>query len=311
LKSITALIADHELQSVDLGGYYPCETAYVHGTDEAHPFENWTEMPGGSVTMSFADALRMSCDTFFYRFGSEFYQYWVDHQLSENAQPLQAALRAWGFESPTGIDLPGEQPGLVPDAAWAAEHPELFEDGRWQPFGDILTMTGAGNIAVTPMQLATAYAAIANGGRLCKPYLVERVTAAADGSPVEEARSRCGNRLPYAEEDLRYIRTALEGVVTGGTASCAFNGFPLSSVPVAGKTGTAERGNPEQFQDTSWFASIVGPSDEPGYVVVSMVEQGGFGAQVAAPITRAIIERVEGLGDTPQPGCSGQDTEDR
>jgi penicillin-binding protein 2 len=316
LKAITALIADHDLPDVDLHSLYPCVTTYVHGTDELHPFSNWESMPGGSVTMSFADALRMSCDTFFYRFGSEFYQYWVDHQLSENAQPLQASLRGWGFESPTGIDLPGEDVGLVPDAAWAEaqaaeDTPDIFEDGRWLPFGDILTMTGAGNITVTPMQLAVAYGAIANGGHLCQPYVLDHVTS-ADDRIVDQTKERCGNKLPYAVDDLGYIRDALQSVVTSGTASCAFSGFPLGQVPVAGKTGTAERGNPEQFQDTSWFAAIVGPDDQPGYVVVTMVEQGGFGAQVAAPITRAVIERVEGLGDTPQSSCSGDpDTEDR
>lgn len=307
LKSVTALIADQALDDVDLQGSYPCVTSYVHGTDTVHPFRNWEPVSGRSI--SFADALRMSCDTFFYRFGSEFYQYYLDHQLSPNAQPLQAALRAWGFEAPTGIDLPAEATGLVPDAPWASEHPELFENGEWLPFGDILTMTGAGNIRVTPLQLAVAYGAIANGGRLCRPYLVERITD-ADGVLVKDPNARCSQRLPYPGEDLSYVRHALAEVVTGGTAACAFSGFPTSAVPVAGKTGTAERGS-DRFQDTSWFAAMVGPVDEPDYVIVTMVEQGGFGAQVAAPITRAIIEGIEGLGETTRPGCSGQSTQDR
>jgi penicillin-binding protein 2 len=308
LKSITGLIAAKELPDVDLHGYYPCVTSYVHGTDTLHPFENWEPVPGNPIT--FSEALRMSCDTFFYRFGSEFYQYWVDHQLSPNSQPLEEDLRQWGFEQPTGIDVGGEATGLVPDAKWAEDHPELFEAGRWQPFGDILTMTGSGNITVTPMQLAVAYGAIANGGRLCRPYVVQSITD-PNGKTLEDTPAHCGRKLPYAPEDLSYIRQALAGVVSGGTASCAFSGFPLSEVPVAGKTGTAERGSPDQFQDTSWFAAMVGPTEHPDYVVVTMVEQGGFGAQVAAPITRAIIERIEGLGDTPQPGCYSQDTQDR
>jgi penicillin-binding protein 2 len=304
-KSITALITAQQ-GFANLYGYYPCTTSYVHGIDEEHPFFNWTETPGNSI--SFADALRQSCDTFFYQFGSKYFQHYVDHQLSNDAQPLQKGIRQWGFGAPTGVDLPLESSGQIPDAQFAAAHPELYEDGRWQPFGDILTMTGAGDLQVTPLQLASAYAAIANGGHLCRPHLVERIED-ADGKVVKVPGSGCDRTLPYSQRDLGYIRGALANVVSGGTASCAFSGFPLSQIPVAGKTGTAERGT-ETYQDTSWFASMVGPTADPDYVVVTMVEQGGFGAQVAAPITRGIIEEIEGLGYQPRYGCVLPSTED-
>jgi penicillin-binding protein 2 len=93
---------------------------------------------------------------------------------------------------------------------------------------------------------------------------------------------------------MTYIRQALEGVVSGGTASCAFSGFPLDQVPVAGKTGTAERGSPDQFQDTSWFAAMV-PAYDPQYVIIAMVEQGGHGSTSAAPIVRQVIEGLYGI----------------
>lgn len=297
-KPITSLIAVKQ-GFASLGGYYPCTTEYVHGTDVLHPFENWEPY---NATISFQKAIEISCDTFFERFGSMFYNYYVEHQLSADAQPLQKALRTtWGFGGPTRLDLPGETSGVIPDAAYAAEHPELYEEGRWQPFGDILTMIGAGNVAVTPLQLATAYVAIANGGHLCRPYLVGQITD-EDGDVVKTPAPRCGKTLPYPAPSLAYLRNALASVVSGGTAACTFSGFPLSQVPVAGKTGTAERGSP-RFQDTSWFVAVVGPTDAPDYVVVTMVEQGGFGAQTAAPITRHVIERIEGLGPTPAPGC--------
>jgi penicillin-binding protein 2 len=95
-------------------------------------------------------------------------------------------------------------------------------------------------------------------------------------------------------------------VATGGTAACAFAGFPTSQVAVAGKTGTAERTG---FQDTSWFASMVGPDpDHPQYVIVTMVEQGGFGGQTAAPITRRVIDALyPTIGDASQPSCTSSD----
>jgi penicillin-binding protein 2 len=95
-------------------------------------------------------------------------------------------------------------------------------------------------------------------------------------------------------------------VGTGGTAACAFAGFPTSEVAVAGKTGTAERTG---FQDTSWFASMVGPDpDHPQYVIVTMVEQGGFGGQAAAPITRQVIDALyPTIGDASQPSCTSSD----
>lgn len=298
-KPITGLVALHQ-GLLSLSNYYPCTTTYVHGTDTAHPFTNW-EVYQGSISL--AKALEISCDTFFEPFGSDFYTYYLNHQLSPNAQPLQRALHAaWGFGSPTGLDLPGEASGTIPDAAYAKAHPELYYKGNWEPFGDILMMIGAGNIAVTPLQLADAYAAIANGGHLCRPYLVDKV-ADPLGNVVLQRAPRCNKRLPYTAEQLQYIRSALATVVTSGTASCPFSGFPLAQVPVMGKTGTAERGT-TKFQDTSWFASMVGPVSAPDYVVVTMVEQGGFGSQTAAPITRNIIEQISGLGVTPRSGCA-------
>jgi penicillin-binding protein 2 len=96
----------------------------------------------------------------------------------------------------------------------------------------------------------------------------------------------------------------LQGVVTSGTAQCAFQGFPFSRVAVAGKTGTAEREAGKQ--DTSWFASMVGPDPEhPQYVIVTMVEQGGFGGQTAAPITRQVIDGLyPNIGDASHPSCT-------
>ncbi len=227
----------------------------------------------------------------------------MNNQLGENGQVLQKRLREWGFGAPSGLDLPAEAPGLVPDAAYAEAHPDRYPFG-WNPGGDILTMIGSGDLQATPLQMARAYAAIANGGRLCRPHLMDRIET-SDGRVLRNPPDRCTKTLPYSAGELSYIRNALASVVTSGTAACAFNGFPLSQVSVMGKTGTAERGSSE-FQDTSWFAAMVGPVDHPDYVVVTMVEQGGFGGNVAAPITRDVIERLEGISpvDSPHFGCA-------
>jgi penicillin-binding protein 2 len=294
-KPITALSA------MDAGiaspyGSYLCSTDYTSPNDKSGTvFTNWEP---SNTYMSIATALQDSCDTVFYRFGSAFYQLYVDNQLSSDGQVFQDELRRWGFGTPTGVDLPAEAAGLVPDAKWAAANPQQFPYG-FVPGIDILTAIGSTYISATPLQMAQAYAAIANGGHLCRPHVVSKIVN-AQGRTVKQVGSHCGQTLPYTQSQLQYVRNALASVVASGTASCPFLGFPLSQVPVAGKTGTAER---QGFQDTSWFAAMVGPTAHPNYVVITMVEQGGFGSQVAAPITRDVIERIEGLTNTPKPGC--------
>ena len=299
-KPITGLAAVKEgFASLSSGSYYDCSSTYTSPGDESGTeFHNWTTANLGY--MSIAEALRISCDTVFYRFGTPFWAHYAENQGSPDAEILQRDLRDWGFGTQTGIDLPAEATGLVPDAAWAEANPKLFPFGP-VPGLDIRTMIGSTYVTATPLQMAEAYAAIANGGHLCRPHIVESVRA-PDGSVVKAPDAKCDRTLPYAPTQLTYIRNALATVTTGGTAACPFTGFPFSQVAVAGKTGTAER---PTHQDTSWFVAMVGaPGQEPDYVVATMVEQGGFGSQVAVPITRSIIERLSGLGETPHPGCA-------
>ncbi len=299
-KAITSLVAVNA-GVASLSGGYDCSSTYTHPGDTSETvFTNWAP---SDTYMSLHEALRVSCDTVFYRFGSEFYSRFLENQLGVKGHVLQGDLRSWGFGAPTGIDLPFEAGGLVPDSDFAASRPDLYPFG-WSPGGDILTMIGAGDISATPLQMARAYAAIANGGRLCRPHLVDQLVS-PDGTIVRDPGGRCDRTLGATGPQLDYVRSALASVVSSGTASCAFNGFPLSSIPVMGKTGTAERGTPK-FQDTSWFGAMVAPPGEPAYVVMTMVEQGGFGGQVAAPITRDVIERIEGLDATESPrlGCA-------
>jgi penicillin-binding protein 2 len=298
-KPITGLAAVKEGYA-SLDGFYDCVGTYKQpGDTSGAQFVNWTTADLGY--MSIATALKVSCDTVFDAFGSRFYSTWAANPLGANSDPLQGDLHQWGFEQPTGVDLPSETSGLVPDPAWASTQKTLFPYG-WVPGGDILTMIGSGNVLVTPLQLARAYAAIANGGHLCTPHLVDQIIDGTDGSVAKKVGGDCDQTVPYSADQLSYIRGALRSVVQGGTATCAFSGYPFSQVAVAGKTGTAERANK---QDTSWFASMVGPNpDKPDYVIVTMVEQGGFGGQTAAPITRQVIDGLyPKIGDASSPSC--------
>jgi penicillin-binding protein 2 len=284
----------------DLGGYYPCPPEYTFpGDTSGTVFHNWTTANVG--TISIAQALKVSCDTVFYGFGGDFYGRYVSDQLGVDPIPLQKDLRQFGFGRATGIDLPTEAEGLIPTPEWkdgfAVDNPELFNPGEevWLP-GDNIQMTiGQGYVTVTPLQLATAYAALANGGKICTPHLVDRIED-PEGGLVKRVTGHCGRRtLPYTQAELDYINAALATVTqSGGTADLAFSGFPLSDIPVAGKTGTAQR---PPFQDTSWFAAMV-PAGDPQYVVIAMVEQGGHGSTAAAPIVRQIIEGLFGLEET-------------
>ena len=119
-------------------------------------------LPLGSM-MNLARAITISCDTVFDRFGSDFYNQYVQNQLSDSGLLLQNDLREFGFGTPTGIDLPSEGSGLVPDPAWAKTQRALLPDG-WVPGGDILTMIGSTYVMATPLQLAQAYSAGAPAG---------------------------------------------------------------------------------------------------------------------------------------------------
>src|SRR5882757_782291 len=147
---------------------------------------------------------------------------------------------------------------------------------------------GQGYVAVTPLQLANAYVALANGGKLYSPRIGEAIISPT-GKVVRKIKPPLVRRLPVAGSTLAYIRSALADVTTGaGTAAGAFSGFPRGQVCVAGKTGTAEVFNSSV---TSVFASFA-PCAHPKYVVVVMIPNSNFGAEVAAPAVRQIYDDI-------------------
>ncbi|HLA93291.1 MAG TPA: penicillin-binding protein 2 [Actinomycetota bacterium] len=291
------------------GGTYSCPPSWTAPFDESNPeairyvFNNWTSANLGY--MNLATALARSCDTVFYPMGYEYWRGfypppWDDGVEGNDDEPalesLQKDLRAGGLGQPTKVDLPYELGGRVPDSEWKRAiheaYPDDFPDGDWFP-GDFINMTiGQGDTLVTPLQLASAYAALQNDGTLCVPHVLDRVVS-PDDIQLRRYKPRCDETLPFDPKDLRYVRDALTQTVIGnGTAAGAFAGFPFGSVWVAGKTGTAEV---DPKQDFSWFAAMTEAFGEQ-HVVVVLVEQGGHGSTTAAPIARHIIEGLYGIG---------------
>jgi len=274
--------------------YYPCPPSWAVPEDPLHEvFHNWTTANLGSMTL--AQALYDSCDTVFYPIG---YEYWRRYYPPTDPpiEQIQRDLQAFGFGRPTDVDLPFEQEGRVPDAAWKSvvhkRYPKSFPDGRWFP-GDFINMSiGQGDTLVTPLQLAAAYSAIQNGGRACVPHVFARAQE-ADSHVLHSWHARC-RRIPFLQAQVEYVRQALTQTPVQGTAASAFIGFPFSQVQVAGKTGTAQVFGQ---QDYSWFAAMTQAQGKQ-YVVVALVEQGGHGSTTAAPIVRRVIEGLYGLTNT-------------
>jgi penicillin-binding protein 2 len=277
------------------------------------------DTPSNSGPMTLHTALVQSCDTVFYQLG---YDLWrndnrqadIVTSAHEPVQKMQRMELAWGFGRSTGIDLPQESTGTVPTRSWLygfyAQHKKLWcQQGKqygsyaqriaydnchygniWEPGQAVNAAIGQGYVTVTPLQLASAYAALANGGTLYSP----RVGAALvrpDGKVVRRIVPPVVGHLPVAKSVLRYIRHALADVVTQGTAAPAFGGFPLHTVCVAGKTGTAQVAGKLA---TSVFASYA-PCSHPKYVIAMMIPASGYGADVSAPAVRQIWDGIYGL----------------
>jgi penicillin-binding protein 2 len=294
-----------------LHGYYACPPSLMVGN---HQFGNFEGETFGTIDLR--TTLIKSCDTVYYGLAYREWQHDGGTKNTGHARDVFPTMaRAFGFGAPTGIDLPGDAAGQITsrasrladykahraDYCAGAKNPkfgpyrraidqENCTDGMTYRAGDaVLLAIGQGDVTVTPLQLATAYSALANGGTLYSPRLAKALLS-ADGTKVTPIPPAPVRRVPVAADTLAYIRSALTGVTQpGGTAQLAYAGFPPGLV--GGKTGTADV---HDKQPTSWFASFA-PAASPKYVIVAMVTQGGTGGTTAAPITRQIYDGIFGL----------------
>jgi penicillin-binding protein 2 len=277
---------------------------FEYGDPPQH-YQNAKKAVNGSIDMS--DALKVSSDTYFFRLGS----------LAVHGTSIQRWARRLGFGRTTGLDVPGETAGLVPDERWRdTEYGKykacadkahlnygttaaLYKCGGIEKpwtFGDNVNLAvGQGDLQATPLQVAVAYSALANGGTIVRPHVGAAIED-SQGGDIEEFSVKARRKVKINPHDLAVVRDGLRRAVQepGGTSYEVFkNGWNMQRYPVYGKTGTAERGvNPDQ----AWYACWVMDKAHPIVVVVT-VEKGGFGAETAAPAARLILSQWFATGD--------------
>ncbi len=234
--------------------------------------------------LALRQALTVSSDVFFYQLG----QY-----MNEKGMPLQKWGRQLGIGRRTGIDLPAEEPGRLPTPAWRDRwYKQDLTDRPWSVGDNINLSVGQGDLLSNPLQMAVAYAAIANGGRVLRPRLGLRIEDAS-GRALQQLDAPTARRLKISKGNRDAILEGLNGAANGpgGTSTPVFEGFPI---PIAGKTGTAEHlGRPDQ----SWYVALA-PYPNPKYVVAVTDEAGGFGADTAAPMARRILAELLDVHET-------------
>jgi penicillin-binding protein 2 len=287
-----------------------CSSAFQVGN---RAFKNYESGAYGFI--GFDKALEVSCNTFFYRVGYDYWRRYGSDVDDVNAKdPLVAEAKTFGFGKETGIDLPGEASGRIADRKWKrayyesqkdyycklAKHPpkdasdflrrfsrEFCIEGYAYRAGDAVNFAiGQGDTIVTPLQLARAYGALSNGGTLYEPR-VGKAIVDPEGRLVKRIRPKVQAKVGVPKTVIDYIDTALQGVTRQGTMAWRMGGFPLDDVTIRSKTGSAEVYGK---QSTSWVASYT-----KDYVVVMMVSQGGTGSGTSGPAVRAIWESLYGV----------------
>jgi penicillin-binding protein 2 len=276
-------------------------------------FKNYESGAYGYI--GFQKALEVSCNTFFYRIGLNYWQkYGSDVSDVDARDPLVEEAKKFGFGKTTGIDLPGEASGRIADRQWKRDYYESMKDyycevgeepgydflhrfarefcveGFAYRAGDAVNFAiGQGDTVVTPLQLARAYGAIANGGTLYEPR-VGKAIVSPEGELIEEIEPTVQGKVDVPQTDLSFIDQGLKNVATVGTMAWRLVDFPIDKVQIRAKTGSAEVYGK---QSTSWVASYTGD-----YVVVMMVSQGGTGSGTSGPAIRKIYETLYGVKGT-------------
>ncbi|MGJ0153726.1 penicillin-binding protein 2 [Streptomyces sp. CH8.1] len=288
---------------------YPCPSSYSVGNQT---FTNFESQGHGDITIG--RALEVSCDTVYYLIADQ--EWKKDGGIKPKKDPNDWFFKTaheFGLGKRTGIDLPNEVPGRVPDRKWKQDFFDANKDawcrdgkkngsfaekiayencrqGNQLREGDAINYSiGQGDTLVTPLQMASVYSAIANGGTLHQPS-VGKAVVSADGTSVKEIAPKETGKLPMNAKTRDNIDEALAGVATDGSAAWRFGGWPQKQIPMHAKTGTAEV---QGKQTTSWFASYT-----EDYAIVMTISQGGTGSGASGPAVRKIYEAMYGLDPT-------------
>jgi penicillin-binding protein 2 len=324
-KAITYVAADR--YDLPLGGPNAdplARTARCNGTLELPRLNDGSPQirrdwyTGDKGQLDIHGAFEQSCNIYFWSIalGTVQSDLWGD---PERENLIQQTARELGYGTATGIDLSGEASGIVPDR-------ELFEEWKRQQLeeddapvrlaaerlslpspwlgGDLMNLAiGQGEIVSTPLQVAASYAALVNGGFVHRPHVVREIRT-VDGEVEYAAEVETVRDLELDPGLVSSLLTDLNRVVTAGTAAQAFSDFGESLGRVGGKTGTAQsiRGR----DNHAWFAGV-GPIDDPRWVVVIMIEEGGSGGLVAAPVARQVMQYL--MGETLTPIVAGAATD--
>ncbi|GGW40634.1 penicillin-binding protein 2 [Streptomyces griseoloalbus] len=289
-------------------GPYNCSSSYSIGGQVFKNFESQNHGP-----ISLGRALEVSCDTVFYSLSHQEWKRDGGNKPKKNANDwFYKTAHQFGLGEETGIDLPNEVTGRVPDRQWKKDYwtankdawcksgkkdgsyveriayENCLEGNRLRAGDSVNYSIGQGDTLVTPIQMATIYAAISNGGTLYDPS-VGKAVISPDGKSVTELEPQSHGKLPMSKKTLGQIDAALEGVATRGTAAWRFGGWPQDEIPMHAKTGTAEV---HGKQTTSWFATYT-----KDYSIVMTISQGGTGSGASGPAVRNIYNALYGVSE--------------
>ena len=261
-------------------------------------YRDWKRNGHGPLDLH--GALQASCDLYFWEISLRIWNERTDEAGINNEDLWQEWARSFGFGTETGVDLPFEKPGLIPDRQWFRDE-QRKDTGRVRPTGpwvggDLMNaVVGQGAVLVTPLQLANGFSAMLNGGTLWTPRVVAEMVD-QEGNVVDENPKSIIQTIDMDPATVRALRRDFQQVVNGpiGTARSAFVSFGPSVSTVGGKTGTAEiikALEDVQEVDTAWFIGVT-PVLSPDYVVTVVVERGGSGGRVAAPVARQVLQYI-------------------
>jgi penicillin-binding protein 2 len=283
-------------------GFYKVQDCLVSAGEDCER-NGFRRKPNGTVNL--ASSLTRSSDVYYFKLGDDM---WLRRdQLGDDA--LARAYEQWGFGQDTGLDLPGESDGRVPDPAWKRSYAEdvyegneakVQEFGTWYSGDNLNAAIGQGDVLVTPLQLANGYTAFANGGTLYEPQLVLQVMKYESDTVLSVTEPKAVRTVDMQPDWRTSILDGLKGVTQqggDGTASGTFEGFPQDRFQIAGKTGTAEVKGPDGASkaSTSLFAGFA-PADAPTFAFAAILPEAGTGGEAAAPLIRRIFEPLAASG---------------